>query len=416
VSAQHTIAEEPGQAHSSGGTPQGLILVVLATLPTLAIAALVPILPVLFQRFRGAPHAQWLVPMILTVPSLCVALFSSGVGAIADRFGRRRALLLSLLGFAAFGLAPFLVDNLYAILGARFVVGVGEAGILTVGNALLGDYFQGEARRHWLAVQTVAGPFASVGYVLLGGLLGSWTWRGPFLLYLMGLVVLIPSIWLLPEPVRPAPRAAARPLRDFPWFTALQIGAVTLLCSVVFFVQNVQHGRIFSDLGAGSPERISWVITLAGMGTVVGGFAFHYIRGRSVAMLLAIIFASYGIGYIGLAHAPNYWVGIPFDAMGQFAGGFLIPVLIGWTLSRYTLEYRGRGMGMWAACFFLGQFLSPPLVTLIGHGQWGFLTSVGAVGAACLICALIAGVIGQSRPAVPSVIAPALARYPRDPS
>jgi len=140
-----------------GGTQQALVLVVLATLPTLAIAALVPVLPTLFERFRDVPQAQWLVPMILTIPSLCVALFSSLIGAIADRFGRRRALLLSLAGFTAFGLGPFLVDNLYAILGTRFVVGVAEAGIVTIGNALMGDYFSAEERHRWLAVQTVVG-------------------------------------------------------------------------------------------------------------------------------------------------------------------------------------------------------------------------------------------------------------------
>ncbi len=165
-----------------GGTQQALVLVVLATLPTLAIAALVPVLPTLFERFRDVPQAQWLVPMILTIPSLCVALFSSLIGAIADRFGRRRALLLSLAGFTAFGLGPFLVDNLYAILGTRFVVGVAEAGIVTIGNALMGDYFSAEERHRWLAVQTVVGPFAAVAYVLLGGMLGAWSWRGPFLL------------------------------------------------------------------------------------------------------------------------------------------------------------------------------------------------------------------------------------------
>lgn len=391
------VEEGPAREQVSGGTPQGLLLVALATLPTLAIAALVPILPTLFERFKDVPRAQWLVPMILTVPSLCVALFSSLIGAIADRFGRRRALLISLLGFAVFGLGPFLVENLYAILGTRFVVGIAEAGIVTIGNALIGDYFPGAERRRWLAVQTVVGPFAAVAYVLLGGALGGWSWRGPFLLYLLGLVVFFPSLWLLREPTHVAERSQAHSFRDFPWLVALQVGAVTLFCSVVFFVQNVQHGRIFSDLGARSPELISWVITAAGMGTVLGGIAYHYIRGRSVATLLAIIFASYGVGYVGLAFSPNYWVGVPFDSMGQFAGGFLIPVLIGWTLSRYPLEYRGRGMGMWVACFFLGEFLSPPLVTLIGHGQWSFLTSVGVVGAVCVVCAVIAGVLGRRR-------------------
>ena len=384
-----------------GGTPQGVVLVALATLPTLAIAALVPVLPTLFERFHGAPRAQLLVPMILTVPSLCVALFSSVIGAIADRFGRRRALLASLAGFAAFGLGPFVVDSLYGIIATRFIVGLAEAGIVTIGNALMGDYFDSEGRRRWLAVQTIVGPLAAFGYVFFGGWLGSLSWRGPFLLYLMGVVVLIPALWLLPEPSRISPGAAEIP-RGFPWITALQVGAVTLLCSVVFFVQNVQHGRIFSDLGARSPERISWLINAAGTATILGGVAFHRIRGRSVGTLLALIFASYGVSYIGLACARNYWIGIPFDAVGQFAGGFVIPVLVGWTLSRYGLEFRGRGMGLWAACFFLGEFLSPPLLTLIGHGRWTFLTSVGAVGAACFAAAVIAAVVGRQRFAAPS--------------
>jgi len=80
---------------------------VLATLPTLAIAALVPVLPTLFERFRDVPQAQWLVPMILTIPSLCVALFSSLIGAIADRFGRRRALLCPWPASQPLGSAPF---------------------------------------------------------------------------------------------------------------------------------------------------------------------------------------------------------------------------------------------------------------------------------------------------------------------
>jgi len=60
----------------TAGRAQGLTLVALGTLPTLAIAALVPVLPALFGRFGGLPNAEWLIPMVLTVPSLCVALFS----------------------------------------------------------------------------------------------------------------------------------------------------------------------------------------------------------------------------------------------------------------------------------------------------------------------------------------------------
>ena len=373
-------------------TRQGFTLVIMATLPTLAIASLVPVLPALFRQFGNLPHGEWLVPMVLTVPSLCVALFSSFIGAAADRWGRRRILLPSLAAFAVFGLAPFLVDDLYEIIAARFVVGVAEAAILTVSNALLGDYFDDASRRRWLALQTIIGPFAAFAYVLMGGALGSWSWRGPFLLYVMGIVVLFPSLLFLYEPTK-APAAAKPAITAFPWRAAIQVSIVTLLISVVFFVQNVQHGRIFADLGAHSPALISAVITVAGLGTVVGGLVFRYIRSRSVGTMLAMIFLAYGIGYAGLSQVSGYLMGIPFDALAQLAGGLAVPVLISWALTRFDFEHRGRGMGIWAACFFLGQFLSPPLVTLIGHGRWTFLQSVGVVGLACLLLAAVAGLL-----------------------
>jgi len=368
---------------------QGLTLVIMATLPTLAIASLVPVLPALLQRFGTLPHGEFLIPMVLTVPSLCVALFSSFIGAAADRWGRRRILMPALAAFAVFGLAPLLLDDLYEIIAARFVVGVAEATILTVSNALLGDYFDDVGRKRWLAMQTIIGPFAAFAYVLLGGALGSWNWRGPFLLYLMGIVVLIPSLLFLYEP-RKVAAVSHPPVSAFPWRAAIQVSIVTLLISIVFFVQNVQHGRIFADLGAGSPALISVVITVAGLGTVVGGIAFRYIRSQSVGTLLAIIFLAYAIGYAGLSQVSSYLMGIPFDALGQLAGGLAVPVLISWALTKFDFEHRGRGMGIWAACFFLGQFLSPPLVTLIGHGRWTFLQSVGVVGLGCLPLAALA--------------------------
>ena len=387
-----------GVSRGGAGAAQGYTLVAIATLPTLAIAALVSILPALFQRFEHEPGREWLVPMILTMPSLCVALFSSALGAIADFWGRRRLLLVALAAFALFGLAPFLFDGLYAIIASRAVVGLAEAAILTTSNALIGDYFEPPARQRWLAMQSIVGPIVAWGYVLAGGYLGDWSWRGPFLLYLLGLVVLVPGLWTLYEPLQRAQLSAAETSTRFPWRSAALVSAVTLLLSIVFFVQNEQHGRIFGDLGADSPKHISWAITAAGTGTLIAGLVYRQIRGRSIGWLLTVVFLAYAIGYIGVARSPNYLVGIPFDALGQFAGGFTIPVLISWALTKYDLAHRGRGMGLWAACFFLVQFISPPVVTLIGHGRWSFLDSVGVVGVACLGGALAAAWLGRRSP------------------
>jgi len=74
-------------------TRHGVILMLAAVMPTMAIIALVPVLPLLLREFADVPGAAVLVPMALTVPALCVALFSPLAGWLSDRLGRKRLLI-----------------------------------------------------------------------------------------------------------------------------------------------------------------------------------------------------------------------------------------------------------------------------------------------------------------------------------
>ena len=67
-------------------------------------------------------------------------------------------LIVALIAFSALGLMPMLFDSLPAIIASRVVVGLAEASILTVGNALMGDYFEGAERQRWLGYQNMVGP------------------------------------------------------------------------------------------------------------------------------------------------------------------------------------------------------------------------------------------------------------------
>nr|WP_081983690.1 MFS transporter [Massilia sp. JS1662] len=372
-----------------GGLAQGIALMAIVNMPSLALSALVPGLPQLFQQFSNVPHFQLLVPMIITVPSLCVALTSGFTGMLADRFGRRNLLLAALFAFALLGLAPLLFDSLLLIVASRVIVGVAEAAILTVGNALMGDYFEGAQREKWLGYQNMLSPLIGSAIILAGGMLAGVHWRYPFLLYLIGFAVFALAWFACWEPERDRSAAGTQAAAAFRWRSTLFVCGVTVLFSMVFFVQAVQHGRIFGDMGVASPERISVLVTIASLGTVLGGYLFKRLGGVSVTLRLAASMALYGTCYVGVAWAPDATVGLPLDALGQVGGGLLLPALIAWALTHYRFEHRGRGMGLWGGSFFLGQFLSAPLLTLIQSTAGTFLASVAAIGVACL-CAAVA--------------------------
>jgi MFS family permease len=120
-------------------TKHGIILMLAAVMPAMAIISLVPVLPLLLAEFSKVTGSEFLVPIAMTVPALCVALFSPLAGWISDKAGRKPVLLSALLIYAFIGLLPFFLSDLMHIIAARVVLGIAEAAIMTVATALIAD-------------------------------------------------------------------------------------------------------------------------------------------------------------------------------------------------------------------------------------------------------------------------------------
>jgi len=395
-----------GNAHAVAGARQALVLICLNAMPILANASLVPSLPNFLKHFAAVPGANFWVPMIITLPTLCIGLFSAVAGVLADRWGRRRLILAALGVFVACGMAPLLLDELHWILLARVGLGIAEACTLTAGNALMGDYFSGETRRKWLSYETILGPIVGSGVLISGGYLGTLWWRGPFLLYGIGLLVLIGVLLLVWEPERKQRETVDATVGSFPWKTAALVSARTLIAAMPFFSQNIQHGRIFAALGLSSSFDISLYAMMASVGTVLGAYTFRILPVRRIEQILTLVFGLFAISFIALSFKPPLGIGTAIDAIGQLAGGMCYPAVLAWALSRFPPEYRGRGVGVWSGSFYVGSFVSGVVIGVIGRFTDGFLQSLGVIGFACaaisvglLIANLRAGSSAPSRSA-----------------
>jgi MFS family permease len=356
----------------------------------MAIIALAPTLPTLLGHFRDVPNAALMVPLLITAPSACIALFAPGAGAIADRFGRRPLLLWSMVFYGAGGLVPFAIDNFWAVVAGRFVIGFGEAGVLTVVNTLLADYYEEKERHRWLMIQGVVGSVLGTVTIACSGFLAAQGWQYPFLVYAVAIPILLASIAFLFEPEsrrkQGATAQAAPASTPFPYRVALVVTAVTVLLSTIYYVQVINFSVLLKELGVSDPKSIGLSMALPSIGVPLGAIVFKLTTRFGAGAQIFLVFLGYAIGLSGIGLAPDYRVALGFAFVQQLANGLIVPALIAWAQSKFSFEHRGRGMGWWASSFFVAQFLSPAVVNLmrasVGNLQGAFL-AFGLIAAAC---------------------------------
>lgn len=378
-------------ADRQAGFAQGLVLILASTLSVMGILVISPILPQLMARYADVPGIAFLGPIVLTVPAVCIALFSPVAGWLADRVGRRKLLIWAMLLYAPLGAAPLFLENIWAILGTRVGVGLMEAVIMTASTTLIGDYFDGKRRDTWLAWQVGVSAISAVGLLLLGGLLGTIDWRAPFAVYLSAWVLAVATIMLTWEPGRAARVTTnATQTTAFPTRLMALICAATFFGGVIFYIVPIQLSVVLGGLGITNPAIIGGSAAAGSLVVPLGSLIFRRVSNLGTGRILGGAFLLAGIGLVVMGVSKAYPLTMVGVVINQFGCGIILPTLLAWAMASLPPEHRGRGVGLWTGVFFIGQFFSPILLT-VGSGVLGQLGSaVVACGVGAIACAAVA--------------------------
>jgi len=165
---------------------------------------------------------------------------------------------------------------------------------MTASTTLICDYFTGEAREKWLGAQTAVASLSSIVLVFVGGALGSvYGWRGPFGIYLIGIVFVAMISRLVWEPTRgviarslesEVGRVPSEP-SSFSWVRLIGVCAITLLASVMFYLTPTQSGIALTSLGVSDPLQIGILTAFAILGIHAGTLIFRVVRRRPTTTL-----------------------------------------------------------------------------------------------------------------------------------
>lgn len=134
------------------------------------------------------PHlkAQWTLSDsqlggLVSVVSITVALGAVPLSLLADRWSRVKSIVLMALVWSLATIGCAFAGSYGHLMGARSVVGLGEAAYGTVGAALIATLFPARMRSTVLGAFLMAGILGSVLGVMLGGVIAErWGWQAGF--------------------------------------------------------------------------------------------------------------------------------------------------------------------------------------------------------------------------------------------
>lgn len=178
------------------------MMAMLMALNALAIDAMLPALPAIGAGLGVIVdnHRQYVISIYL----LGVGVGSLIYGPLADRFGRKRILILCLIAYMVFALGCGLATSFPMLLWLRFGHGLVSAALGVIVIAVIRDLFSGDAMARRMSLIFLVFMIVPIIAPALGAAVTAFaSWRAIFmLLAAMGLVMLV---WLqrLPETLRP---------------------------------------------------------------------------------------------------------------------------------------------------------------------------------------------------------------------
>src|SRR3954449_109804 len=152
---------------------------------------------------------EWGVERPALAPVLSAALFGLAFGALsagplADRFGRKAVLVVSVLVFGVACLASAFSGGLTQLVGWRFMTGLGLGAAMPNAVTLMSEYCPDQRRATLTNAMFCGFPLgAAFGGFLAAWMIPLWGWRSVLLLGgIAPLVLALLLLLLLPESVR----------------------------------------------------------------------------------------------------------------------------------------------------------------------------------------------------------------------
>jgi MFS family permease len=316
-------------------------------------------------------------------------------GPLADRFGRVRTLMLTILCYSLFTFLGAVAQSVWHLAAFRLLAGIGIGGEWTMGGTFVAEEWPEDRRKKgagYMHTGYYVGFFlAAIANATIGAGFG---WRA---LFAFGGLPALLVAWIR-QGVHESDRWENAVEKTRNWTMGRAFGAIfspalrrrTLLNSAYLLVSiiglwagsvyvpaSVTHLATQAGLASMAPRLASYATMLLALGTILGCLALPWLAekvGRRGALgvyfALMLVFIALGFGYVFyLEDGALGWFLVCLFFLGVGGGNFAMYTL--WLPEQYPTECRASAF---AFATSIGRFVGAGVTFLVGAGVAHFHT------------------------------------------
>ena len=310
-----------------------LIIIFLTFTSLLGFPIIAPALPSVRDAFNISTSDIGLVMAAYSAPGI---IFIPVMGILADRYGKKKVLLPSMLLFAFGGTACAIAQDTETLLLFRFLQGIGACALATINVSWAADLFDDDDR---IKIMAYIGATQNIGSGILpiiGGFLASIAWFYPFLISLMALPLGIYLLVFMEEESQEKidKSVNTRSFITYAWQhlndrIVIEIVFMTGAFIFIGFGALITYLPIFLKDTFNTPETIIGIIvgSRAVMGVITATRLSIITKYFSYRIIIFISFITVAVGMLIIPYSSNQWVIILTTMCYGGAFGLLRPSL-----------------------------------------------------------------------------------------
>lgn len=317
------------------------VVFAILLIDTMGFGLLIPILPKLVEEMTGGEvaEASTIYGLLLASFALMSFIFSPILGGLADRFGRRPVLLLSLIGLTVDYVILAVAPSIGWLFLGRVIAGICSATI-SVTSAYVADTSPPNKRAANFGFTGVALGLGLISGPLVGGLLAQIDARAPFWAAAgMALANCLAAYFFLPESLRPENRRRFRLRHANPIGTFIVVGRLRVVAVLlaVCFLMNLAGRMLESTWVLYTGYRYDWGAFEAGLSLAAFGLLF------AASQAVLVRFLAYEIGewstlILGLILGVGSFVIFALSSRGWAMSATILPYAVATGISQPALQ------------------------------------------------------------------------------